>query len=1068
MSDRDKQRLYIQLNKARRRYNLFCLEKAVINILVVALALAITVIVIGKFLGGLSYFSLLFLLPFFIYLSIALTGLHSSWIGLTRAAYFFDKRLNLKARLITALDCARGTNPSKFSDVLIADVAKTLDDRGIKRALPHRPPKTLWILIPLIIALPLILFLLPDLHKERLLTAYKESEAHNLLDVPAYEIPPPTAELPEEDILSLKEKEKRDKKISESDLDKDKRLAQTSPSGKPGEAEGKPSTGINRQPDSGSESTRQKEARKEIEQRTSSIASLLAKLMPPQSQLQMQPPPMPMPGMPQSGSSGMAGGESRQDFSSSGQQKDAEELSGSPGTVGDTSRQESGAGGTESGTTDARPSGQGGDTPSLSPKTKSSEGKSGEQGQPSGGPGPSGSDVTDAQKSKEGEGGTAGQKDTTSKGSSTDVAKGYVSKKDGSSGQDEVEGTGTESRPKPSLAKAMDKLQMPTPSININPLSQRTPENMNKGEGSSGGGAGRGKSTAKGTPESRVSQAKGTRGTQTGESAQLHGSAGTQRGRADRQEWRSAETGGKSVTQAPGAKGEMERAGAKEGGRKALAGGRAGGLQAQAEDIAGRDSERGGKQYSSLPQTGEAGGDEGGRQTGEKLAGTGHKRGQGQTEGAPQSARQPSLGEKVASGKAAAQGGEDSSGTKGSRRSIAPLEGGGTDQSVGRQDFKKTASAGSTTKTRPGESAQRSKGHPEGGEDRNRDGEETPQKGDKGLAQAAGMGSKGVGGKEGKGTGKQPGEGNKGRTGGIGGLKSASGASGATDEAGAGKAGSSGKGQKTGDSRLAYATGSRSTHMQDKSAVENTGPGKQGSTEIGGSQGTTGTKMDAYQLRKEIRRTLRNISHDLDRLKRLASADSRQHQAGTGLGQGSLAEKRDKEGAGTGSVQEGPKKPDQEAGKEGQARGGDNTPGQEAGGTVLTLPPAGGITGSTGGNEAGTGSKLGGGEIGGSQPGRGLFSEKATEEDMGTGTGKIFELRVKGDTEDAGEGRYVESAGTEVIENEGTFKKQEPTVGVDYDVTLSPEQAEDDAIRSTHIPVEYESIIREIYTENDE
>ncbi|MGR3295040.1 MAG: hypothetical protein ACUZ8A_02215, partial [Candidatus Bathyanammoxibius sp.] len=159
----DKLRLYLQLDKAKRRQNLFSIERAVINILVVALSLGLTAVIIGKLLGGSFDFYLLFLMPFFVYVGIALTALHSSWINIDRAAYFIDNRLNLKARLITALDCAKNPNPPKFSDVLIADVLGQLDDRRIKKVMPHRPPKTLWILIPLIIALPLVLFLMPNL-----------------------------------------------------------------------------------------------------------------------------------------------------------------------------------------------------------------------------------------------------------------------------------------------------------------------------------------------------------------------------------------------------------------------------------------------------------------------------------------------------------------------------------------------------------------------------------------------------------------------------------------------------------------------------------------------------------------------------------------------------------------------------------------------------------------------------------------------------------------------------------------------------------------------------------------
>ncbi|MDO8127647.1 MAG: hypothetical protein Q6359_10540, partial [Candidatus Brocadiales bacterium] len=372
----DKLRLYSQLDKAKQRYNLFCLEKAVVNVLVVALALALTAAIMGKFLGGSFHFYLLFLLPFLVYVSIALIGLHSSWLGLTRTAYFIDNRLNLKARLITALECAKNPNPPKFSDVLIAEVVEQLDDKRLKRTMPHKPPKTLWILIPLAIALPLVLLLVPNFHERRLLTAYKESKAHRLLNVPEYDLlQTPLAAVPTDTLSAQKEKREKEEDKKGEALDRDKRTAGRSPSDRqPQTQQGTDQkftsdTPQGAKPEYRAPSKQEQEAKKEIHKEMNSIASLLAKLMPPPPQ-HGQAPPLPLPGMPQSSSDGAGGksSEGQQDSSSGEQQEGKGKSSETSGRKGDAPKQESGTGGEAStaAAADARPSGQGGGTSSTS------------------------------------------------------------------------------------------------------------------------------------------------------------------------------------------------------------------------------------------------------------------------------------------------------------------------------------------------------------------------------------------------------------------------------------------------------------------------------------------------------------------------------------------------------------------------------------------------------------------------------------------------------------------------------------------------------------------------------
>ncbi len=237
-----------------------------------------------------------------------------------------------------------------------------------------------------------------------------------------------------------------------------------------------------------------------------------------------------------------------------------------------------------------------------------------------------------------------------------------------------------------------------------------------------------------------------------------------------------------------------------------------------------------------------------------------------------------------------------------------------------------------------------------------------------------------------------------------------------------------------------------------------------------GPDGSAEKSVAMHQLRKEIRRTAKNISYDIKRLDRIARARSEQRQPGSGQQRGGTTEQQ---GARKGPGQElGREKDMQRRDDKGQAelspqpgeRAGQKA-GGEAPGTKPGAIPSGDRGDGGGGEEAPTGQNMWGGKSGGSQPGTVLYSDK--QEDMDVPPGRVYELRIKGDTVESGEDRDVESAGTEMIERREVFKKHAPTVGVDRDATLSDEQAEDDAIANMHIPVEYESIIKNIYTDNE-
>lgn len=251
------------------------------------------------------------------------------------------------------------------------------------------------------------------------------------------------------------------------------------------------------------------------------------------------------------------------------------------------------------------------------------------------------------------------------------------------------------------------------------------------------------------------------------------------------------------------------------------------------------------------------------------------------------------------------------------------------------------------------------------------------------------------------------------------------------------------------------------------------------------SGGTSqGGPVDVRQLRREIQRTAKNISYDLERLERVARAYSQRQQQqpaqqGQGSSSGSGPGRDGQESSGTGQSEAEDRQGQQgQQGQEGQDEGerfsekaGENEgqkDGSQTGGVGPGAPSSGRKFGSQGGKGSQTGKEgMWGGHEGGSQPGPGLYSNSEEYVDTGADSGKAFDLRVRGDDMDAGESRDVESSGTEVIESTDILKKYAPTVGVDTEASLSGEQAEDDAITKTHIPVEYESIIKNIYIDKE-
>ncbi len=100
--------------------------------------------------------------------------------------------------------------------------------------------------------------------------------------------------------------------------------------------------------------------------------------------------------------------------------------------------------------------------------------------------------------------------------------------------------------------------------------------------------------------------------------------------------------------------------------------------------------------------------------------------------------------------------------------------------------------------------------------------------------------------------------------------------------------------------------------------------------------------------------------------------------------------------------------------------------------------------------------------IPGSEPGKKLYSSEPEKIETPESAEK-FKLKLEGIKDESGAKRETVSTG----KGEATTKRRLPTVGYDDTVELSKQQAEEDAIKKTSIPLEYEEIIKKIHSEKE-
>ena len=100
---------------------------------------------------------------------------------------------------------------------------------------------------------------------------------------------------------------------------------------------------------------------------------------------------------------------------------------------------------------------------------------------------------------------------------------------------------------------------------------------------------------------------------------------------------------------------------------------------------------------------------------------------------------------------------------------------------------------------------------------------------------------------------------------------------------------------------------------------------------------------------------------------------------------------------------------------------------------------------------------------GGDKPGEKLYSSEPEKIETSESDERM-DVKIEGALDESGTARETISTGES---KPAATRRKLPTVGYDDKVELSKEQAEDDAIRKTSIPLEYEDIIKDIHSDKE-
>ena len=166
-----------KLEKARFRYNIFRCERIFFTVLTIGLTVALIALIARKFVNLPPYTHIILISLFSIYFIVNLVIVFSGWMGKSDAASILDKEIGFKERLVTGLEYAEQNENSKFLGLLVDEINSKLDDKSIKKSIPHKFPRSTKYLIAVLFLL-LIFLLLPykyPVEPDQMVTDVKES-----------------------------------------------------------------------------------------------------------------------------------------------------------------------------------------------------------------------------------------------------------------------------------------------------------------------------------------------------------------------------------------------------------------------------------------------------------------------------------------------------------------------------------------------------------------------------------------------------------------------------------------------------------------------------------------------------------------------------------------------------------------------------------------------------------------------------------------------------------------------------------------------------------------------------
>ena len=148
-----------KLEKARYRYNAFRCERMFLTVLTIGLAVALVTLIARKFVNIPPYTHTILISSFSIYFLINLYIVFSRWMEKSDAARILDKKMGFKERLVTGLEYAEQNENNKFLALLVDEINSKLDDKSIKKSIPHKFPRSTKYLIAVSILFLIFLFL---------------------------------------------------------------------------------------------------------------------------------------------------------------------------------------------------------------------------------------------------------------------------------------------------------------------------------------------------------------------------------------------------------------------------------------------------------------------------------------------------------------------------------------------------------------------------------------------------------------------------------------------------------------------------------------------------------------------------------------------------------------------------------------------------------------------------------------------------------------------------------------------------------------------------------------------